>query len=160
MLASIGGIMADVHQRQLSENIASQINQIAPAARNYIDVNYQFLHSFVAVGQVREIPLSGSPSWNGIGDVASSSGSLPVNWSSVLPSGQTLHLLVRHIPAASTSPYMPDHLTSMLLTSGGSPMSDKQVGIASLSLSGMGASIAKHTYGTALAGQINGLAGS
>lgn len=157
MTASMAGVMNDLHERQMAVSVSAQINQIASPVRDYVNRNYATLASYVPSGSAAIVPLYGNPNWLNIGDVSTTSDGIPKNWTGQLPNGQKIYLVVRHYPLNLLDP---EHLSAMLLTSGGSPMTDKQVGLASVMLNGMAGSIMKHDYGTAKSGQINGLAGA
>lgn len=161
MTSSMGVAMTDIERREISMTFATHINEISPIATRYLDANYQTLYSLIPLNTALEIPLYNRPNWQTIGDVASSSSSLPASWTPTLPYGQSLHFLVRHTTAQINNP---EHLEGILVTSGGSAMSDRNAGLTALFLSGFGGSIMRRSYGAgptaAIAGNINGLAAS
>lgn len=146
----------DRSERTISAKIAGTLNAISEPSKSYIERNYETLLTLVPSGGAYDIPLTGSPTWNGIGSVASTSPSLPSGWTPRLPDGEFVHLVARHIPATS---YYKDYLDAALVTSGGH-MSDRQTGYTASLLHGMAGSILNKTYGSAPGGLIVGTNGA
>lgn len=165
MLAlTIGSIMfsdiviaqSDLQARNQAMSIARALSDVEKPVRAYIDQNYQSLMTIVPVNTTIAVPWRNDQNWQGIGDVVSSS-ILPTTWSPSLPMNQTMQLLVRHVAATSRSP---EHLASMVIASGGNPMTDRQVGIAmSTVTSGMAGGILKNSHGGTKS-SIQGLSGA
>ena len=157
LMSSMAQVQSEVEDRRRAINIANTLNQITPLARTYLQQNYQALNALIPSGKVLEIPLYNNPNWNAIGDLASSSGALPQNWIPVLPGGQIIRLVVRHVPYQGTTP---EHLAGLLITTGNPPMSDRQVGMAGMFSSGLTGIITRANYGTIKANTLHGLSGT
>lgn len=148
--------ISDIRQRQVALSMADAVNTIAPITQRYIEQNYQTLTSIIGVGSTQEVPLYNNQGWNGIGDVATSS-ALPSGWVPRLLSGQSVRFYVKHVPALGLKP---EHLVGLLMTVGGNPLTDKQAGVAALSLKGMGGGVMRHRYGSNNPNTLIGLSGA
>ena len=152
----VSKIGSEVRERHVAIALSGNVNSVSPIAQRYIEQNYQSLTSIIGVGSTSEIPLSGNRNWFGIGDVETSS-ALPSGWVPRLVAGQVLKFYVHHQPAVGLKP---EHLSGLLVTSGGNPLTDKQAGLAAITLNGMGGSILRRAYGNNAANTLIGLSGS
>ena len=162
MTADLASSMSEIEQRQRAIQVASTLNSLSPLAKTYIDQNYTALTALIPAqpsdsAKPLAIPISGQPLFQNIGDLATSSGRLPQTYQPILPTGQRIVFMVKHVAAMN---YKPEHLEGVLVTVGGNPMSDKSVGLAAMRLDGLGGGVYRHTYGTAQAGSMIGISGS
>ncbi|MGD7069373.1 hypothetical protein [Acetobacter sp. AAB5] len=114
MYANIAQLQNDMTNNLHAQATADRMAMLASASNAYITANYKLLTSISKTPV--EIPITGNSDWDGIGDLRST-GLLPDDFTTNMPMGQTVHLLVRDIQANGT---IPEHLEGMLVTSGGS----------------------------------------
>ena len=138
MFAEIAQLQNHMTQNLNAEAAANRMSAFEDAARVYITQNYQQLVTMASSTPI-EIPISGNPTWNGIGDLHSAGG-LPASFTAAMPLNQTVHLLVRQINANGN---VPQHLEALLVTSGGNPMNDGMVGLSMAKMGGDGGGIMK-----------------
>ena len=142
---AIMGLMIAVWARQQNENytirradsMATSVSSVLDATKYYISNNYDTLLSNINVGDSIEVPLIDNPTFLGIGDLSTASSRLPSGFTGHLARDQVLHLIVKHV---AQEPGKPAHLAGMVLTTGGSNMTDREVGLAvnTMGLSGGG----------------------
>ncbi len=127
----IGGILALTNierglQKINGEAIAvgHQMRIIGSAADTYLKQNSTALTTLIPVGSALEVPITGNPSWNGIGDLQYGGGGLGQGFINVFANGGQAHLIIRHEQANGT---IPAHLSDMIVLSGPT-MSDREVG--------------------------------
>ena len=130
-------IDVDKRQKISAINTAHQLENLSKVTTSYIKQTYLQLITAIPQNTVVEVPLITQPSWKGVGNVQSRTGLLSQNFNPSLPNGQEVHFLAKHIPAIGQ---VPEHIESMLITTG-SPMNDKQVGIAINEMQGSGGGI-------------------
>lgn len=135
--AGMAQLQNDQRMSASAVTTAHQLAMVSEAAKAYVKKNYIKLTSLVPTNSVVEIPLTGSQNWGGIGDVQYGGGLLSSSFNPTLPNGQTIHFLARHVSSYGN---IPDHLESMLVTSG-VPMSDRQVGMAMNVMEGNGGGV-------------------
>ena len=137
MYANIAQLQNDMTNNLHAQATADRMDMLADASRSYLIANYRTISSMSS--SAIEIPIASNPNWAGIGDLRST-GLLPDDFTTNMPFGQTVHLLVRTIPASGN---IPQHLEGMLVTDGGNPMDDRQVGMAMAKMGGNGGGIMK-----------------
>lgn len=137
MFANIAQMQNDMTNNLHSQAVASEMETLAVAAKSYITANYSTLSNMAS--SAIEVPITGNSGWNGIGDLETT-GLLPENFTTNLPMGQTVHLIVKQIQVNGN---IPAHLEGLLVSSGGNPMDDRMVGLAMAKMGGDGGGIMK-----------------
>ena len=137
MYANIAQLQNDMTNSLHAQATANEMVTLSQAAKAYITTNYKTLSNLSSAPL--EIPITGNANWQGIGDLTST-GLLPDTFTTNMPFGQKVHLVVRKVTGTGM---IPDHLEGMLLTDGGSPMNDRLVGMAMAKLGGDGGGIMK-----------------
>ncbi|MBS1035559.1 shufflon system plasmid conjugative transfer pilus tip adhesin PilV [Gluconobacter cerinus] len=150
MFANIAQMQNDMTNNLHSAAIANEMQTLAAASKSYITQNYSQLSKLA--GSAIEVPITGNSGWNGIGDLEAT-GMLPDNFTTNLPMGQTVHLLIKETPANGV---IPAHLEGLLVSSGGNPMDDRQIGLAMAKMGGNGGGIMKNPPPGVMPGYIQG----
>lgn len=135
--------------------LAQDIKRVETPFVSYIHHNYTTLMNLTNGGGSIEIPISGSPIWQGIGDLQNSQ-YFPSNFNGSLPAFQKLKFAVRQVPATA---YVPAHLSGIIASTGGDPFTDYQVRAASQLLGGDGGGVTKKVIQGQAEGNIIGAFG-
>ena len=140
ILPSLFSTEQNRQQTQDAASLAHDMKMAATPFASYVSHNYQALMKMTGSGGAVEIPISGSPGWNGIGDLQHSQ-YFPLNYSGSLPSFQRMRFAVYQVPAQNN---VPAHLASMIAATGGNPMTDLQVRQAAQLLGASGGAVLRH----------------
>ena len=156
MMADFARIEANITLNNAAQAAGQQVAAVGIASQTYMEKNNIKLKTLIPVGSSMEIPITGAPAWNGIGDLQFGGGLLGSNFANILPNGQTMHFVARHVPANGT---IPDYISTMILTSG-PMMKDAQLGVAVNSMRGPGGAIMQRPPFLAPANSIVGAFGN
>ncbi len=140
MMGNFARIEANIALNNAAQSAGQQIAAVGIAGQTYMEKNNTKLKTLVPVGSSMEIPITGSPAWKGIGDLQFGGGLLGSNFANILPNGQRMHFIARHVPAYGT---IPDYISTMVLTTG-PVMKDAQLGVAVNAMRGPGGAIMQH----------------
>lgn len=140
MMSNFARIESNITLNNAAQSAGQQIAAVGIAGQTYMEKNNIKLKTLVPVGSAMEIPITGAPAWQGIGDLQFGGGLLGSNFANVLPNGQVMHFIARHVPAYGT---IPDYISTMIITTG-PRMKDAQLGVAVNAMRGPGGAIMQH----------------
>lgn len=124
--ASVFQMTQDSQQLIISVALADKMNMLRTAAQAYLQANYGVLQSYISAGSTVTIPLTGSDTLYGAGSL-SAGRFLPSDFDPMGPNQQGFAFLVRSVAENGTEVA---HLEGMIISYGGTNLSDRQVGMA------------------------------